>query len=301
MTGTGANVNGTLTISTAANVPLVQNGTSNVAIASGANVTLGVAGTARITATSAGGNVTGTLGVSGNANVGNIGGATGIFTTAANTPLVQNGTSNVAIASGANVTLGVAGTARITATSAGGNVTGTLTISTAANVPLVQNGTSNVAIASGANVTLGVAGTTRITATSTGANVTGTLGVSGILTGSANISGANIISTNNHVFSVATGVSAAGTAQGNATAITKDFNVVSTVASGAGVVLPTAIAGYRITVLNTSANALLVYPATNGIINSQAANASYSQPAGSRLDYISTSTTQWYTLNATYG
>ena len=252
MTGTGANVNGTLTISTAANVPLVQNGTSNVAIASGANVTLGVAGTARITATSAGGNVNGTLGVSGNANVGNIGGATGIFTTAANTPLVQNGTSNVAIASGANVTLGVAGT-------------------------------------------------TRITATSTGANVTGTLGVSGILTGSANVSGTNVISSAYQISSVNAAVSAAGTTQGTGTVLATQFNVVSTVASGAGVVLPVAVAGMRITVLNTSANALLVYPASTGIINSQAANASYSQPAGSRLDYISTSTTQWYTLNATYG
>ena len=79
------------------------------------------------------------------------------------------------------------------------------------------------------------------------------------------------------------------------------FNVVSTVASGAGVVLPTAVAGMRISVINTSANALLVYPASNGIINSAAANAAYSQPAGARLDYISTSSTQWYTLNATYG
>lgn len=101
--------------------------------------------------------------------------------------------------------------------------------------------------------------------------------------------------------SVTTGISAAGTVQSNATALTTQFNVVSTVSAGQGVRLPTAIAGMRITVLNTSAANLNVYPATSGIINSAAANAAYVQPAGSRLDYISTSTTQWYTLNATYG
>jgi hypothetical protein len=55
------------------------------------------------------------------------------------------------------------------------------------------------------------------------------------------------------------------------------------------------------TIINTSANALLVYPGAAGIINSQAANASYSMAAGGKLDFLSTTTTQWYTLNATYG
>ena len=129
----------------------------------------------------------------------------------------------------------------------------------------------------------------------TNTNVSAALNVVG------NVTGANVISSAYSIVSVGTGISAAGTTQGTATALTKEFNVVSTVASGAGVVLPTAVAGMRITVINTSANALLVYPASTGIINSAAANAAYSQPAGARLDYISTSTTQWYTLNATYG
>ena len=190
----------------------------------------------------------------------------------------------------------------------------------AANAPLyVTNNDSAYGLVVGTNASDGhvwlQAQRTDVTATAynitlneAGGNVgignsapTDTLSVTGTIRASANIVGANIVATNNMVFSVATGISAAGTVQGNATSITKDFNVVSTVASGAGVVLPTAVAGYRITVINTSANALLVYPAVNGIINSQAANAAYSQPAGARLDYISTSTTQWYTLNATYG
>lgn len=153
---------------------------------------------------------------------------------------------------------------------------------------------------------------TTLSLTGTGANITGTanisgnanvgnLGTTGLITATGNVSGANIVSSAYSIVSVGTAISAAGTVQANATALTKEFNVVSTVTAGSGVSLPTAVAGMRITVLNTSANALLVYPATNGIINSAAANAAYSQPAGARLDYISTTATQWYTLNATYG
>ena len=108
------------------------------------------------------------------------------------------------------------------------------------------------------------------------------------------------------MYSVATGISAAGSTQGTATALTTDFNVVSTVLVGNGVSLPTALAGYRITVFNTSANALAVYPLGNGIINSAAANVAFSLPAGDRLDFLCTAAAtapggQWYTLNATYG
>ena len=132
------------------------------------------------------------------------------------------------------------------------------------------------------------------------------LSVTGTINASANITGGNIIATNYTVHSVGTGISAAGTTQATATALTKEFNVVSTVLSGNGVTLPTALAGYRITVFNTSANALNVYPLGNGIINSAAANVAFSLPAGDRLDFLCTTTAtapggQWYTLNATYG
>ena len=127
----------------------------------------------------------------------------------------------------------------------------------------------------------------------------GNIGTGGLITATGNITGLNIISSTNHVFSVATGISAAGTVQGNATAITKDFNVVSTVAAGAGVILP-VVAGLRMLVVNTSANALLVYPGTSGAINSLGTNIAYSLPAGGKLDFVSTTTAQWYTLNGTY-
>jgi hypothetical protein len=103
-------------------------------------------------------------------------------------------------------------------------------------------------------------------------------------------------------YGVTTGITAAGSTQGTATTLTRPINVISTVASGAnGIILPTVPAGARILIVNTSANSLNVYPPSGAVVNSGSTNAAYSQPAGARLEYISTSTTQWYTLNATYG
>ena len=120
------------------------------------------------------------------------------------------------------------------------------------------------------------------------------------MTSTGNVSGANIIASSYHIRSVGTGISAAGTVQGNATAITKEISVVSTVATDAGVRLPTAVAGMVLNIVNTSANSLKVYPATGGLINTLATNAAFTQPAGGTLQFISTSATQWYTVGATY-
>jgi hypothetical protein len=55
-----------------------------------------------------------------------------------------------------------------------------------------------------------------------------------------------------------------------------------------------------IIVNNSTANALSVYPNTGAIINSGSANAAYSHVAGASLQYYATSSTQWYTVGATY-
>jgi hypothetical protein len=120
------------------------------------------------------------------------------------------------------------------------------------------------------------------------------------MTSSGNVQGANVIVTAYNFRSVGTAISAAGTVQGNATALTKEINVVSTVASGAGVVLPTAVAGMVLTITNTSANSLLVYPATGGVINALATNAGYTQPSSATLQFIAPTATQWYTVGATF-
>jgi hypothetical protein len=119
------------------------------------------------------------------------------------------------------------------------------------------------------------------------------------VTGNTYVSG-NITAGSYYIRSVGTAISAAGTTQATATVITKEINVVPTVATGAGVVLPTAVAGMVITITNTSANSLLVYPAVNGIINALAANAAFTHPTLATLQYIAPTTTQWYTVGATY-
>jgi hypothetical protein len=156
--------------------------------------------------------------------------------------------------------------------------------------------TGNVGIANtNPGHTLSITGTLNA---SGNANVGNIGAAAGVFTG--NVSAANVTVTGYHLRSVGTGISANGTTQAQATAITKEMNIVSTVLTTQGVVLPTAIAGMVITITNTSANSLLVYPAVNGIINTQSANAAYSQPSGATLQFIAPTTTQWYTVGATF-
>ena len=169
--------------------------------------------------------------------------------------------------------------------------------------------TTFVGALSGAATTAGTVTTNaqpNITSTGTLASLSvsgnaniGNIGT-GIVTATGNITGANIITTGYHFRSVGTGIAAAGTTQGTATALTKEMNIVSTVVSGAnGVVLPTAVAGMMLTITNTTANSLLVYPATSGAINSLAANAAFTQGT-TTIQFIAPTATQWYTVGATY-
>ena len=130
-------------------------------------------------------------------------------------------------------------------------------------------------------------------------NITST-GTLTSVTSSGNIQGSNVIATAYHIRSIGVGISAAGTTQGTATALTKEINVVNAVASGAGVILPVAVAGMVIIINNTSANTLAVYPTSGGIINSGLTNAAYSHVSGASLQYYATSSAQWYTVGATF-
>jgi hypothetical protein len=91
-------------------------------------------------------------------------------------------------------------------------------------------------------------------------------------------------------------VSAAGSTQGTATALTVDYNVVTTVASSTGVRLPTATAGRRIVIVNKGANTLSIYPATGGAINALSANAAIQVAANGSIELMASSTTQWYAI-----
>jgi len=45
---------------------------------------------------------------------------------------------------------------------------------------------------------------------------------------------------------------------------------------------------------------VLVYPASGGVINTQATNVAFTQGPGSTLQFVAMSTTQWYTVGATF-
>jgi hypothetical protein len=176
-----------------------------------------------------------------------------------------------------------------------------------ANTGVFTGNGSGLSAIAGANVTGTVSSATSATSATTAGTVTTaaqpnitSVGTLTSLTSSGNVQGANVIATAYHIRSVGTGISAAGSTQGTATALTKEMNIVSTVSSGQGVVLPTAVAGMMLTITNTSANSLLVYPATGGVINSLAANAGYTLQASGTLQFIAPTATQWYTVGATY-
>lgn len=109
----------------------------------------------------------------------------------------------------------------------------------------------------------------------------------------------NLIVDGYTISSINAALSAAGTTQGTATALTKDINNVTSSTAGTqlGVILPSAIAGMEITILNNSANTINIYPATSAQINALGANNPLTLTAGSRSRVVATTSTQWYTLN----
>jgi hypothetical protein len=87
---------------------------------------------------------------------------------------------------------------------------------------------------------------------------------------------------------------AAGSNQGNATAITKQLNAVTAADATKGVILPTAVAGQPVLIVNTvAASVLKVYPASGGTINGLSQDAAFSVAGGALGIFIPTSTTQW--------
>lgn len=141
----------------------------------------------------------------------------------------------------------------------------------------------------------GLSGTTTLAVDSTVVRTTGTQSIAGAKTFSDNLT-----TTAHHIASVGAAISAAGTVQGDATLLAADINNVTTVAANSGVIFPTAVAGMRLSVFNNGANDLDVYPATGAQVNALGANAPFILAVGAKLDYVATSATQWYTLNATF-
>jgi len=112
----------------------------------------------------------------------------------------------------------------------------------------------------------------------------------------SNISVGNIVSSGDHTASIGATVSAAGTVQGDATTLDKTYSVVSTATANQGVILPTAAAGKLYVVINATSVSIKLYPATSASINSGSANAAISVPAGTTVELVGTSTTNWNTM-----
>jgi hypothetical protein len=92
-----------------------------------------------------------------------------------------------------------------------------------------------------------------------------------------------------------TGISAAGTVQGDSTLLTADYNIVGTTPSGTGVRLPVATVGRRVTIVNRGANTLRIYVNASPVGTViDTSSAFISLPANNVVDLIAASTTQWF-------
>jgi len=89
-------------------------------------------------------------------------------------------------------------------------------------------------------------------------------------------------------------VSAAGSDQSGATALTQPINIVTTVAASTGVKLSSASStGYWQIVLNAGANALTVYPDSSSQINALAVDTGFLLATNTACAFWRASTTRW--------
>ena len=96
-------------------------------------------------------------------------------------------------------------------------------------------------------------------------------------------------------------LAAAGTVIGNAAALTHAFTQVTGANDSAGVILPTAVAGKKMSVYSSQAtNGLKIYPPVNGTINDGTANTAIVIEGKTRADFFANNAVNWtaiFTLN----
>ena len=112
----------------------------------------------------------------------------------------------------------------------------------------------------------------------------------------------NVIQTAQLYYDSITAVAtAAGTTQATALALTNTINNITTVAASSGVRLPVPVqAGARMLIRNGGANILRIYPQTSAQINTLGLNVALQLEQGALIEFVAFSTTQWYTVNATF-
>ena len=95
---------------------------------------------------------------------------------------------------------------------------------------------------------------------------------------------------------IASGLTATGTTNANALALSQAINQFSTVAAGTGAILPTfAVPGDVVEIYNGGANALLVYPPVLGQINAlTVTTGGFSVAAGKSARFVRFGAIGWF-------
>lgn len=98
--------------------------------------------------------------------------------------------------------------------------------------------------------------------------------------------------------SVAGTVTAAGTTQGDATALTKTVNMITSATANQGVKLPTAAAGLTIKIINTTAVTIVVYPNTSDVIDGGTVNVGVNLAPYSSVELVAQDAVDWYRVTS---
>jgi hypothetical protein len=101
-------------------------------------------------------------------------------------------------------------------------------------------------------------------------------------------------------YGVSSAVTAAGSTQATATALTRPINNITTVPASSGVILPTATPGMRVMVRNATGTTVRVYPSSGAQINTLGTNVQLNLETLANIEFVAFTATQWYTVNATF-
>lgn len=110
------------------------------------------------------------------------------------------------------------------------------------------------------------------------------------------VNAGNVVISGQEFQSVQEGLTAhAGGGQGSATPITAmvaRFTTVATIADSA--ILPVAVAGLEITVINAASNSMNVFPDVGSTINALGANAAFALAGGKTVTFFTTKAGAWH-------
>jgi hypothetical protein len=110
------------------------------------------------------------------------------------------------------------------------------------------------------------------------------------------VSFVDVTSTGEITLSTTAAVTAAGTVQGDATALTTTYSIVTTATADQGVVLPDAATGKVAKVINATAVNIKVYPASAEQIDSLGTNVAKNLAPGASLEVVAASGSSWKSL-----